>query len=54
MGGEALAPVKDPLPQCRRRPGPGSWSGWVGEQGEGERERRFSEWKPGKGLIFEN
>jgi hypothetical protein len=22
--------------QCRGMPGPGSWSGWVGEQGQGE------------------
>ena len=27
--------------------------GWVGEQGEGEWERKFSEGKPGKGIIFE-
>jgi hypothetical protein len=29
MGGEALGPVK-----VRGMPGPGSRSGWVGEQGE--------------------
>ena len=34
MGGEALGPVKA-MPQCRGIPGPGSRSGWVGEQGEG-------------------
>jgi hypothetical protein len=34
-------------------PGPGSGSGWAGEQGEEERGRRFSEGKPGKGIIFE-
>jgi hypothetical protein len=28
-------------------------SGWVGEQGEGERDRGFLEGKPGKGIIFE-
>jgi hypothetical protein len=34
-------------------PGPGSRSGWVGEQGEGRGERGFSERKPGKGITFE-
>jgi hypothetical protein len=34
-------------------PGPGSRSGWVGKQGEGRRERGFSEGKLGKGLTFE-
>jgi hypothetical protein len=33
-------------------PGPGSGSRWVGEQGEGEGDRGFSEGKPGKGIIF--
>jgi hypothetical protein len=33
--------------------GPGSWSEWFGEQGEGGRDRGFSEWKPGKSKIFE-
>jgi hypothetical protein len=32
-------------------PGPGSGSGWVGEQGEGGKDRGFSEGKPGKGVI---
>jgi hypothetical protein len=37
-------------------PGPGSWSGWVGEQGEGRGHWGggcFSEGKPGRGIIFE-
>jgi hypothetical protein len=36
-------------------PGPGSRSGWVGEQGEGERDkgREFLEGKPEKGITFE-
>jgi hypothetical protein len=35
-------------------PGQGSWSGWVGEQGEGGGEYRgFSEGKSGKGITFE-
>jgi hypothetical protein len=34
-------------------PDPGSWSGWVGEQGEWGGDRRFSEGKPGKGITFE-
>jgi hypothetical protein len=37
----------------RGMPGPGSGSGWVREQGEGERYRRFSERKLGKGIEFE-
>ena len=43
------------MPQCRGIPGPGSRSGWVGEQGEGERKwgREFSEGKPGMGITFE-
>jgi hypothetical protein len=31
----------------------GSWNGWVGEQGEGEEDRGFSEGKLGKGITFE-
>jgi hypothetical protein len=38
--------------QCRGMPGPGRWSGWVGEQEEGG-VRGFSEGKPGKGITFE-
>jgi hypothetical protein len=34
-------------------PGPGSRSGWVGEQGEGRGDRGFSEGKPGKRITFE-
>ena len=33
------------LPQCRGMPGPGSGSGWVGEQGEGGWDKGFSEGK---------
>jgi hypothetical protein len=29
------------------------WSGWVGEQGEEEWDRGFSEQKLGKGITFE-
>jgi hypothetical protein len=35
------------------RPGPGSRSGWVGEQGEGGGDRGFSEGKLGKEITFE-
>jgi hypothetical protein len=34
-------------------PGPGSRSGWVGEQGEVGGEREFSEGKLGKDVTFE-
>jgi hypothetical protein len=34
-------------------PGPGSKSGWVGEQGEEGGDRGFLEWKLGKGIAFE-
>jgi hypothetical protein len=34
-------------------PWPGSKSGWVGEQWEGERIRGFSEGKPENGITFE-
>jgi hypothetical protein len=34
-------------------PGPGSGSGWFGEQGEEGKNRRFSERKLGKGIAFE-
>jgi hypothetical protein len=33
--------------------GPRSSSGWVGEQGDGDSDRGFSEGKPRKGIIFE-
>jgi hypothetical protein len=29
------------MPQCKGMPGPGSRSGWVGEQGEGAWDRGF-------------
>ena len=41
------------MPQYRGMPGPGSRSGWVGEQGERVAGRRFSERNPGKGITFE-
>jgi hypothetical protein len=41
------------MPQYRGIPGPGSASGWVGEQGEGGWNRGFSEGKPGKEITFE-
>jgi hypothetical protein len=41
------------MPQYNGMPGPGSRSGWVGEQGKGEEDRRFPEGKLGKGIIFE-
>jgi hypothetical protein len=34
-------------------PGSGSRSGWVGEQGEWERDRGYSEGKPGEVTTFE-
>jgi hypothetical protein len=34
-------------------PGPGSGSGWVGEQGEGEGDRGFSKRKLEKWITFE-
>jgi hypothetical protein len=39
--------------QYRGMPGSGSRSGWVGDQGEGEGNRGFSEGKLGKGITFE-
>jgi hypothetical protein len=39
--------------QYRGMLGPGSGSGWVGEQGEGRGNRGFSEGKLGKRIIFE-
>jgi hypothetical protein len=53
MGGEALGPVKVLCPSIGECQGPGSGSGWVGEQGEGERDREVSEGKLGKGITFE-
>ena len=40
------------MPQYRGIPGPGSRSGWVGEQGAGG-DRGFSEGKLGKRITFE-
>jgi hypothetical protein len=39
--------------QCRERPGPGSRSGWVGEQGQEGRDRGILEGKRRKGITFE-
>jgi hypothetical protein len=41
------------MPQYRGMPGPGSGSGWVGEQGEWGEDRGFSEEKLGKTITFE-
>jgi hypothetical protein len=40
------------MPQCRELQGPGSGSGWVGEQRKRGVDWGFSEGKPGKGIIF--
>jgi hypothetical protein len=40
------------MPKYRGMPGPGSMSGWVGEQGEGG-YRGLSERKLGKDIAFE-
>jgi hypothetical protein len=39
------------MPQYRGIPGLGSRSGWVGEQGEGVRDRGYSKEKLGKGIT---
>jgi hypothetical protein len=41
------------MSQYRGIPGPGSRSGWVGEQEGGGEDRGFSEGKLGKGITFE-
>jgi hypothetical protein len=41
------------MPQYRGMSGPGSRSGYVGEQGKGVEKRRFSEGKLGNGITFE-
>jgi hypothetical protein len=41
------------IPQCRGMPEQGNRSGWVGEQGEGEGDREFSDGEPGNGITFE-
>jgi hypothetical protein len=41
------------MPQNRGMTGPGSGSEWVGEQGKGGGDRRFSKGKLGKGITFE-
>jgi hypothetical protein len=39
--------------ECRGMPGPGSRSGWVGDQGEGGEGGGLFEGKQGKGITFE-
>jgi hypothetical protein len=46
-------PLSCECPQYRGMPGPGSGSGWVGEQGQGRRDWGFLEGKLGKGITFE-
>jgi hypothetical protein len=41
------------MPQYRGLPGPGSRSGWVGEQREEREDRGVLEGKLGKGITFE-
>jgi hypothetical protein len=41
------------MPQYRGMPEPGSLNGLVGDQGEGEWDREFSEGKLGKGITLE-
>jgi hypothetical protein len=41
------------MPQCRGLPGSGRGTGWVGDQGEEEMGRGFSEGKLGKVITFE-
>jgi hypothetical protein len=41
------------MPQYRGMPGPGSGSGWVGEQEEGGGYRGFSERKLGNWIALE-
>jgi hypothetical protein len=40
------------MPQYRGMTGPGIGNEWVGEQGEGGRDREFSEGKPLKWITF--
>ena len=44
---------EDSMPQYRGMSGPGSGSGWVGEQVEGGGYRGLLERKLGKGIAFE-
>jgi hypothetical protein len=53
MGREVLGPVKAICPSVRGMPEPGSRSGWVGEQGQRRGDKKFSEEKPEKRIIFE-
>jgi hypothetical protein len=41
------------MPQCKEMTEPRRGCGWVGEQGEGGWDRKFSEGKPRKETIFE-
>jgi hypothetical protein len=45
--------LEDSMPQYKRMPGPGSGSGWVGEQEEVKGDRGFWERKLGNGIAFE-
>jgi hypothetical protein len=52
MGGEALGPVKvqyTSIGECQDK----NESGWIGKQGEGIRDRGFSEGKLGQRITFE-
>jgi hypothetical protein len=40
------------MPQYRGMPGQGSRSGWVGEQGEEGKVRKFSEGRLANGITF--
>jgi hypothetical protein len=53
MGGEALGLVKVLCPSVEECQGQEAGVGWVGEQGEGEGYRGFSEGKLGKEITFE-
>jgi hypothetical protein len=52
MEGEALGPLKGLCPHYKGLPGPGSRRRWVGEQGEGGRDKGFSEENLGKERTF--
>jgi hypothetical protein len=47
--------IKAQMPKYRGMPGPGNWSGWVGEQGRGwgVGYKGLSERKIRKGIAFE-
>ena len=41
------------MPNYKGMPGPGRGNGEIIEQGEGRRDKGFSEEKPGKGITLE-